>query len=1380
MADADTKPSPESTGTQTSAPSPEPSPAPSAESAGEPSTGSAANDVKAADDRPTADVETPDGRHRRMIVVEKRRGFFGRLLRKILAFLLVVLVLLLLGFVGITLVLRSSIPKDIASSVASGALRLDVALGDVDVGWDGDIDLTDLVVRLPSREGQDQGTKLLEVPAVHAEMGFLPLVAFNAITGGTPMPDRVEVESPTVYMTQDDEGAWSLLRAAELVAAGGGPREPETAPGPISLPPLPNLELTNGTILVRNNAGEESRVEGITVSGTKVSPIVYQASAVLPDVAELEAELIPSNGRKQQAQVRIAGLSELLAPVVPDLPELKAEATWNGGFTSDGGVAGTLTIQDGTRLVGYGLDLGMMGSVGVETTAEGVATLRPAGLTISGLPAGEEGERQAQVLAGTLAAGPEAVMVEELLVGVFGGKLKVDEVAYALGDQTARVRVSFQNLGLADTELSGDVEADLWYGEFGAPMAQLAIVASGEVAGKTIETLSLAVEVAGTNYRDFKTLDIAFSIPESVLIQNGAGETTPLPPVKGTVLVRLADENPYVELASFDAIEAPGTLSAHGRFYLAQEKANKPANYGIWVEGAGWPVTLPRMDEPLAFTIGLTATGEISEEGPGPVSIADLYGSYGDIHLSGGGWYLLSVPEGDPRDADNDGYVDVPLSLALALERNIEDEQAAQRVAEAAREDAQAGEIPPEQAAAAQEMEIAGTIASYLSVWGDPTAVRLYADGELSTADFRVGPYELGDIRTSLKASVIDEVLALHTEGAEVLGAQLTLDASVPFEESQPGEVTLDLTDLELARASEAAALEIAGGPVRGDVDVHLEAALGGFDPANIRAEGRITVDDLVLEPGRVADSAELLPRFEEGRLTMPITLRRDPVGLDDPALQPGARLIDGEWVPPEQAEPHTLELTLNYDVARPNRVVVRDLAADEYPVVLTPEALGGEVTGAAQLSANSEELEIRFGQTAEQTDPQGGIEEPPLNVTGAISAAVTVLTGPTPFDLQPLANLRLSAEADQTRITLDTLEGELVDIGTLTGGGTLELADLPGQSELWVQTNVDLAELADRLNLPEGGAGVVEASVNLRPAPGERPKGEILVDFAFSGTDARWRTVEIDRGQIIAYLSRAPRPDGTPADGPYDFTVITTERIRLLAAGGLIEAYVKYRDRGEANGGRYAQASLDVYDVQLAQLGPVIGKENLQGDLSLLNVVAYGSLEAPPEEFARPGEEPVVENPLPFALNGGGTLRVRHGRLATIDLFQAILEAVNIIPIQTRDEVDADFRLEAGDFRVTGARALVNSVEIRGNLTIRKLFAGEEAPIEGQVIVLAQPLGQFNLPFFAEAQEILDAIQSNATALNIDGRLGRPRVLPTSFEVIGNTIGALLGTGRQ
>ena len=685
-----------------------------------------------------------------------------------------------------------------------------------------------------------------------------------------------------------------------------------------------------------------------------------------------------------------------------------------------------------------------------------------------------------------------------------------------------------------------------------------------------------------------------------------------------------------------------------------------------------------------------------------------------------------------------------------------------------------------QQAARQQERQtldlrpIRGMVTSWLNVGGDPATMVFTGSGGLLTSEFALADYELGTIQAQIELTLTAQSLAVRTtdpEGddpfARLFGARLTLDADIPFQPERPGSIHLTIDDMLLARASAAAGLPV---EVLGELDADLFVELTGLSPQGaVIHDALITVDRLALAQAQLAERITIRPRLNNGVLDVPIEL------VQTALAAPG---------PTRLGEERPLSLSVQYDLAAPDRVRLTNLRADRYPLVLPARDAEGRYI-LAELSVAAPVLTLEAG-------PQG-----PL-VRGDVRGGAQVWVGDRPFELEQLADAAMEATATRTRIALDRLEAELIGIGDIRGGGALELADLPGQSTLWLHARgIDLSALARRLHVPEGAQGTADAALAIQPAPGERPRGEVLVNFAFQGTGARWRTVTIDSGQLIAYLTRAPRPDDSPSRGPYDFTILTTERAHFQVAGGTVDFYGKLRNRGAREtpypqtpaadtltsllgGGDdwYVNASLDVANINLAEVGPLI-KQDPTGRLGA-SMVAYGNLNQPPR---LPGDGPGPENPIP--INGEGSLWIREAQLRRFNVFQRILEVAErlatIVSNPRRDELDARFRLEQGNFFLENVRAFVDGVEIRGSGQLRNVLDTDYTTIDATVVVFLRPLAQIPLPFFREADDIFAALQSQLTQLRVTGTLREPVVTQATVQDVGQTIRVLLsGEGKK
>ncbi len=1325
--------------------------------------------------------------------VEPRHGFISRWLRRLAAAITLLLIVLLIGFVAISVALQSSLPRSIAQEIATGLVGHDVSLGNLDIGWGGGVTITDLVVRLPG-EAEAEGDKVIEVPTIYAELDPLPLLALKVLTGGSPLPSLVRVESPTVYMTQSDAGDWTLLQSLDLLAsAGGSSSSPDTGPSAISLPPLPDIELIDGTVIVRNNAGDEERLTGLVIEAGDTSPLIYRAKIDAPDVAEIRASLTPHNGRTQEARIVVTdGLRKLAEPFV-SLPEFAGNVGWTGAFTSDGGIDGVLSFNKGTTAVG----VEALGDLTVNLL-DGIITVEPAAtkgkspqrLRLENVP-GVDGP--VQVVAGKIQLTPDAASIEGLLLDLLGGNVLVEDIVVGLESETLSAVVGFQNLQPAGgIKLTGSLTGDLWYGRFGEPRGSLVLETSGEAAGRTFENASARVEVYGYDFHDFTTLDIELGLPEGVLAKGGPEtDDLPIPAIRSKIEVRLdADrksvDDPHIRLAKLETVDGSGSLSAEGIFYLPQPdsevESKRAANYGLWVDASDWPVQVPRIDVPLPLGFGAVFKGQVADNELRPVEIGSIYARYGDINVYGGGWYIV-----DPKPNDA-GEPSPPLSLDITLVRREGDgfdpppdyELAENKFAVDPGAPGNQGDPAND-----DSIQFSGDLTSYLTIWGDPLASDLRAEGRLDAQGFAFGPYELGDLATGFVANVTPDRLTFETTDADLFGSQMAVSADVPYDVTLPGVVTVDIDDLSVGRLCEAIALEVGGEPATGNIDLTLEATLSGFDANRIKAASSITVTDLATAFGPVADTITLDPAYLEGRVLLPIRVVRampeglvDPVTDADPFFQPDV----AEGVEMETAD-RSISLTLEYDLNAPPKLTVRNLLADGYPLTPAPDLLGDTYAAAATLRLKSQELVIYLEEEAVDENVEGPQFNSPIRFAGELDAGLKGFVGPNLFDLEPILDAKLDILGLGETIEIREIRGQLPNIGHIRGGGSLLLGDLPGRSNVWVRGTALLEPLAQRMQLPEGAEGEVNFALNVRPAPGARPKGDILFDAAFSGESARWRSVDIDRGQVVAYFSRADRPDGSAPRSEYDFTVASTERARLFVAGGSFDGYLKYRDRralnedGTLGGDQFGQASFTGINFDLGQLGPLLERDKLEGVMSF-NGNVFGPLSlAAGGRGAALGEESLTGSlAAASAFNGNIDVKIREARLGTIDVFRVILEAAKLIQLPARDEVDLSARIDNGTAFISGLRAYVDGVEIRGNATIRDVFGAGPQPLSGTVIVLAKPLDAFGLPFLSGAQEILDAIQSQASALQLSGTVESPRAAPAVLGEFGETLGALLG----
>ena len=1429
------------------------------------------------------------------VVVDRRHGFFVRWLLRLATLLVVLLVLLGLAFAGVTLVLRSSVPRSIAEGVATSLLKLDTTLGKVDIGWGGGVTVRDVVLRLPSRDGN--GAKLVEVPRIGVSLSALPLVVVEYLTTGLPDIKRIEVERPTVYATQDADGNWNLVQALALATGGGGgggetaaagASQPATG-GPPKLPPLPDLALWGGKVIVTTADGKTATLEELKVDGTRHNALVYTAAGHAGDVAEFTAKLLPSSGLRQEATLRVANLPDALKPIF-ELPEATLDAEWTGGYDGSA-VAGTLTVNRATLagvrvaqadpvppatrpatgpVVAGGVtplltspfdvdepaapvsdkafppaqlaaatvlpattrdappvatnagaasvalaeanaasgatskptttpfaqalpdrpaaatapstapspadrdEIGPVPKAVVDVRfAGGLLTLNPRDVVLRDVP-GATG--RVTLVRADVRVGNGSAKVDSLLLSLLGGQFLLDTADLDLqtlsGDFTAR----FRDLSPPGaTNLTGTATGKLTYGHFGEPLGTLALDAYGEVAGTGLQHVKANVTASGLDYaaatplEKFATMDVTAELLEAPVVLGASQASIVLPKATATLAVRLGknEPKPRVELTELRSLEPDlAQLNGNGAFYTAANDEWEKGAYWLWLEEKGLPVKIPRVADKVPLDAGVELEGRWDPAAEAQtVQVKNLYGSLADVDVAGSGWYVLNRPPEEGKEPQP------PLSLLLTLTRQndlpapptpggrevavaqaqLTGKSPAQR-ADANKAATKGGSLTAGQAAvqeaddAATQAEIQavqpirGMIAAWLYVSGDPLAMVFNAKGSLATDGLAVGPYELGSLNSDIAATLTGDRLIVRTpedpgDHASLLGAQVTLLADVPFAEVDPGRVHFEITNLSLRQVASAAALPV---ELTGQLDGRLDADLQGLSLPKVRAKGEFVLRNLAVPQAALAQTLTVRPSLSDGILDVPIELTQRY------ATAPGPTFVGTTG---------KLSLQASYDLSRPLVLEVLNLRGEDYPVELSPGAFGLDVYLVAKLNTRAPSLRVDLaGETP--------------TVSGRLEGSADVLSGGAPFGLTPLAHGELEALATQSRVALERLSADLPGLGDVTGGGSISLKDVPGQSQIYIHgERLDLAAIAQRLKIPEGAGGFVDFSLTVQPGPGVRPKGEVLVNLAFKGDYARFKSVQLGQGQAMFYLSRTARPNGEKSRGQFDFTVFSTERMRFQVANGWVDANPKLRDRGD--GVLFFQSTFAVEGMDLAQIGKLADQE-VAGDFAADGYL-LGDLNQGP---TYPGE---VVSPL-TALSGQVSAKVRNGNLRPVRVFSEILNKITFIPAPSRDTVDVTARLERGDVFLTEGKAIVAGAELRATGSIADAVTPGKERLDLSVVAFLRPLGSIRLPFFDTLDELLAALQSTASALNVTGTLDKPVVVPKSLSDVGGTLEALFG----
>jgi hypothetical protein len=147
--------------------------------------------------------------------------------------------------------------------------------------------------------------------------------------------------------------------------------------------------------------------------------------------------------------------------------------------------------------------------------------------------------------------------------------------------------------------------------------------------------------------------------------------------------------------------------------------------------------------------------------------------------------------------------------------------------------------------------------------------------------------------------------------------------------------------------------------------------------------------------------------------------------------------------------------------------------------------------------------------------------------------------------------------------------------------------------------------------------------------------------------------------------------------------------------------------------------------------------------------------------------------------LTGEADIRLTRSDLANSSLVGGIYDAMrlHIGHDEPNGAGRARFRLEQGVLNLTNFYYNNRGVELRASGRALDIFRGGDTPIEGYAVGSARPLREMKLPFFAEADDILNALQKSVTTFHVTGSLGKPNLNSAGFSEITHDLrGFILG----
>lgn len=399
---------------------------------------------------------------------------------------LVLLVLLILAFIGISLVLRTGLPKRIVLQSLQKQFGLRVNAESLAVGWTGRTELKDVTMSLPLAK-----EALLTVPEMRVKHTNL----VSVLLGRPVRLQSVELRRPRLVVVQDSMGRWNVQEAMALITRATGGKgaadEQNATKAPIE---LPKVALSQGTVVLTDNKGKSVTLEPFELHGEPKGPLVWDfRSTILPDI-KVEGSLAPAQDYAHRASFVIERIPEDFKAWFASLPApVRLEGDWNGKV-KDGMVNGRAELRN-SRIE----NVGLAGAFGLKQEDNQVLAVTPDALRISNPLFGQQ---PARFTSGAFRFGGTKFRAEAVRLAAMGGTVRLDG-EYNLAAATGAFDAGWADLAVAkDVTTDGELRAEIEQ-PFGAPPQVKGTLASRGSSPRGKWDTRVTLLGTGPSYSDF-------------------------------------------------------------------------------------------------------------------------------------------------------------------------------------------------------------------------------------------------------------------------------------------------------------------------------------------------------------------------------------------------------------------------------------------------------------------------------------------------------------------------------------------------------------------------------------------------------------------------------------------------------------------------------------------------------------------------------------------------------------------------------------------------------------------------------------------------------------------------------------------------------------
>lgn len=1279
-----------------------------------------------------------------------------------------VVLLLLLVIVAVQVVLWSNLPRSIVLRQIEREMGLRAEASSLATGWFGHTTLRDVKLGLPLAQ-----ESVLEVPEMRVRTNWL----IGILLGGGADIRAIELDNPRLNVWQGPDGKWNVAEVAELLARTGGKKEGQEEAQeatPTAPPRLPALLIRGATVVVTDNAQRRTTIEDVTVTGTRDGELLYRYELAIPDRVAVTGRVVPGGNWRHEVTAKVQNLAPIARPFAPDFPDVKFDGEWAGEAAAGGGPAGRLRID---RLaVGERTAKGVV-LVGSE---DGVLAVRPESLSIdvtdaqghpkpSAPPRTAKGMQAAAVAATAPTTAPAAdpvtlravagritydgtiVAADQLRLAGYGGYVLVNG-RFTPAANAGELHAEWVGLGVPDgANQRGKLDATIARRLDGGPDVRATVATEGTLGSRSWNG-QLQLAGAGANWND-----VLWKL------------TAPNLRVKDKRLLSLdglvVDARTRAEPAAAQPTPGGGTDPQAGQTVLDVTSIRLPdaarlggqARYetgtGLWwlrLDGSGWPVA-QLGGEPLAFRLDVGGDGVLSE-------LRDLSLRAAGISVKATGSYDARLPE--------------PVDVKVAVSHREERPQF--RMIEDARRDM-----------GVEEPTVRGTLQGELKVAGRLRPTQLKVTGNVASSDLAIRDRRIGEMKIAVGGQATPDFVELHTSMLKLLDGTWDLKAVYSFAEETTG-ITMAVAGLPLREVGVIAGQPDLAGRVDGEWAVYIPGP-DASDAGQPRVEGRVVARD-VRGPSLTADELAATINLAGGRLSVPVTGKLvGKNGAPDGSLKATVEMVTSN---PRHIEIKDLAMA-NWAVAVPNNNAVLSAAGESKLIAIDlpdakaerPENRKLRVTSPTVVLGSTLRMNGKEQGKAEVIAELGGRSADVRYVGGNLLGSEINGQAVVDFDHPLLAAGELRVAGLSAERMAELSPGFKAVTGTFDVHARLSPARSPAALEpLVLDLNLRSSRGAQYAESVELGDARFRAFLNLDPNWG-------LLRLVLEDTkEASMPPIE-QPGQPKCPRPRPPTPAVNSihiADG-------------VLNVWGRVVRHVDEAGREDATAiATHTRLSWQCLDLnQIVHVGdkeaaPMPGRVNGQVVLWGTTAIRPSPAErraqeaqlaaarpAPGQPAPGPGATPAVPPKAPlldrlmYSLYGQGAVELRETNLANFGPIAFLYNAMHLGQNMNAPTGygDATFRIESGTMNLTSLKYFNKGVEARAIATVRDLRKIPDSPIEGNIVGSIRPLKDINLPFFADLDQLIGAVQATSTSVAIEGTVRNPKPRLVLFEDLSNAM---------